>query len=179
MNLRVLTQKYTCGGCTVCCTVVGVNDLGKPFYARCEHQIERGCGIYLDRPRGCRDFVCAWAAGLIGDAESWRPDRCDLLFNLRRFADGLWLEIYEAKPGAATDVKRVDYLVQKITGRVERIEKIVGTRLHHFGDAVGLGFVADEQKYPGGGAVSLKMSRYDWVNGNASKQVFRDCHHAG
>jgi hypothetical protein len=176
MNLRVLTQKYSCGGCTVCCHVVGVHDLGKPFYSKCEHMIEKGCGIYTNRPQNCRDFICSWAAGLIGDAESRRPDQSGLLFSLRRFADGLWLEIYEAVPGAAADVQRVDYLTQRIVGRVEKTERVVGTRLHHYGDKIGLGFAADANKYPQGVEVSVKMNRYDSLNREGTRQVFRDAH---
>ncbi|HWE04420.1 MAG TPA: hypothetical protein VG326_18595 [Tepidisphaeraceae bacterium] len=174
MNLRVLTQKYTCGGCTVCCHVMGLRDLGKPFYARCEHVADKGCGIYADRPKNCQDFVCSWAAGLLGDAENWRPDRSGLLFFLRRFSDGLWLEIYEAVPGAGADVQRVDYLTRRIVGRVEKIERVVGTRLHHYGDRIGLGFAADADKYPQGAQVSLKTNQYDRLDREGARQVFRE-----
>jgi hypothetical protein len=176
MNLRVLTQKYTCGGCTVCCTVMGLQDLGKPFYCKCEHVVEKGCGIYDSRPKSCNDFVCSWAAGLLGDSESWRPDRSGLLFFLRRFEDGLWLEIYEAVPGGGADVQRMDYLIQRIVGRVEKTERVVGTRLHHYGDKIGLGFTADIEKYPQGDEVSMKRNRYDWLNRDGSRQVFREAH---
>ena len=176
MNLRVLTQKYPCDGCTVCCTVMGLQELGKPFYAKCVQVVENGCGIYADRPRSCQDFVCSWAAGLLGDSQTRRPDQTGLLFFLRRFADGMWLEIYEAAPGAAADVQRVDYLVQRIISRVEKVERVVGTRLHHFGDKIGLGFVADAEKYPSGAELSSKMNRYDWLNREGTRQVFRDAH---
>ncbi|HZK82419.1 MAG TPA: hypothetical protein VFC46_15160 [Humisphaera sp.] len=176
MNLKVLTQKHSCGGCTVCCHVMGLQDLGKPFYARCEHVIAQGCGIYTTRPKSCQDFVCSWAAGLIGDAETWRPDRSGLLFFLRRFSDGLWLEIYESAPGAAADIQRVDYLIQRIVSRVEKTERVAGTRLHHYGDKIGLGFVADADKYPQGAEVSSKMNRYDSLNREGTRQVFREAH---
>lgn len=106
MRLKVLTQKYPCNGCTVCCTVMAVEPLGKPFYARCVNELKDGCGIYEDRPQECRDFICSFAAGLMGDATTWRPDQCGLLFFLRRFSDGLWLEIFEAVAGAAADARR-------------------------------------------------------------------------
>ena len=66
MNLQVLTQKYTCGGCTVCCDVMAVQELRKPFYTRCEHIVNQGCDIYQQRPQGCREFICSWVAGLMG-----------------------------------------------------------------------------------------------------------------
>ncbi len=176
MRLKVLTQKYPCNGCTVCCTVMAVEPLGKPFYARCVNELKDGCGIYEDRPQECRDFICSFAAGLMGDATTWRPDQCGLLFFLRRFSDGLWLEIFEAVAGAAADARRLDYLVGRIIAKVEKTEKVVGTRLHHQGDQVGLGFVADETNYPGGAETSRKMNRYAWINGDKTRQVFQECH---
>ena len=174
--LRVLPQKYICNGCTVCCTVMGAAELAKPFYAQCEHKVDKGCGIYDNRPQNCKDFVCSWAAGFLGEGDSWRPDHCGLLFFLRRFSDGLWIEIYESAPGAAADAKRVDYLVQRLSSRVVKVEPIMGTRLHHFEDRIGLGYTADDAKYPGAAAVSDKQNRYDWVNGDKTRHVFRECH---
>ncbi len=176
MNLRVITQKYNCDQCTVCCTVMAAQELAKPFYAKCEHLVERGCGVYEQRPQCCRDFVCAWAAGLMGSNNAWRPDRSGLLFFLRRFQDGLWLEIYEATAGAAADLSRVNYLAQRIIDTVGRTERVIGMRLHHLDDKIAVGFTADESKYPGSGAVSGKMSRYSWIGGDSSRQVFVESH---
>jgi hypothetical protein len=176
MNLRVITQKYTCDECTVCCTVMAAQELGKPFYAKCEHLVERGCGIYEQRPQCCRDFVCSWAAGLMGSNNSWRPDRSGLLFFVRRFPDGLWLEIYEAEAGAAEDLSRIDYLSRKILDFVTRTERVIGTRLHRVNDKIALGFEADARKYPGSEVVSRKMSRYSWIEGDPSRQVFLESH---
>lgn len=57
-----------CGPCTACCTVMGVDEIGKKGGDRCEHVIDKlyklsdraGCGIYESRPQSCRDFKCAW-----------------------------------------------------------------------------------------------------------------------
>jgi hypothetical protein len=176
MKLRVITQKHPCNGCTVCCEVIAVHELGKPFYARCEHQREDSCGTYESRPQGCRDFVCSWAAGFLGDSESWRPDALGILFSLRHYPDGLWLEIFEAAAGAAADGQRIDYLAQRIIARVEKFTRIAGTRLHHFGDKIALGFDGDQSKYPASAGVSRKMSRYRWIDGDPRRQVFLEAH---
>ena len=55
-------------------------------------------------------------------------------------------------------------------------ERIVGMRLHHHGDKIAVGFVADEGKYPGSTAVSGKMSRYRWIGGDPARQVFLESH---
>ena len=179
MKLRILSQKHACGGCTACCDVMAAHELRKPFYARCEHLAENGCGIYADRPQSCREFVCVWSTGFMGEAPQWRPDRCGLLFFLRRFADGLWLEIYETHPGAAADPQRLDYLTDRMLARVARIEPVIGTRLHRHRDKIGLAFKADEAKYPSGAGVGEKLNRYLWVGGDAKKQVFLECHGNG
>ena len=67
-------QKWRkCGGCTLCCTVAGINELDKPPMTPCRHLRGHGCGIYPDRPRSCSGFVCGW---LLGNwDERFRPDR--------------------------------------------------------------------------------------------------------
>src|SRR5688572_10712451 len=46
-----------CGECTACCDVIGVDAVGKPYYARCPHldpgKIGAACAVYADRPRTC------------------------------------------------------------------------------------------------------------------------------
>lgn len=73
-----------CGGCTECCTAIGVVELNKPPGVRCQHLTEQGCGIYEDRPPSCRSYFCLWAdekaAAL--DLPDWgRPDRTGVLLN--------------------------------------------------------------------------------------------------
>lgn len=64
----------TCGGCTLCCKVMAVDELGKPARAWCPHcRIGQGCGIYETRPKSCIDFRCAWLAGI--GADNLRPDK--------------------------------------------------------------------------------------------------------
>jgi len=57
----------------MCCTWLGVPELGKDAGVPCVHLTPRGCGIYVDRPHECREFTCAWLVG-VGDP-SVRPDR--------------------------------------------------------------------------------------------------------
>lgn len=60
------TVVRTCGDCTLCCKVMGIEDpaLSKPKDAWCQHaRAKRGCGIYETRPETCRSFQCEWLAG--------------------------------------------------------------------------------------------------------------------
>jgi hypothetical protein len=92
-----------CGGCTACCTVMGVAEVPTRFYAHCQHETASGCAIYDKRPGACRDFYCEWLVGGFGVGD--RPDTLGLLFVPTRYADagGLrsCLVAYEVWPGAA------------------------------------------------------------------------------
>ncbi len=64
-----------CGTCSLCCKVVGVEELNKPIGAWCPHcKRQNGCAIYQARPPSCRTFVCQW---LLADGlgPEWKPDR--------------------------------------------------------------------------------------------------------
>jgi hypothetical protein len=70
----------TCGGCTLCCTLVPVKELAKGSFTACRHQrsvIHRdgpGCAIYANRPPGCRHWQCVWLnSPTVPD--DMRPDR--------------------------------------------------------------------------------------------------------
>lgn len=65
--------KRSCGGCTACCTTIGVAELGKAPGERCPKLGARGCSIYAERPAECREFNCAWLYG-VGDFSD-RPDK--------------------------------------------------------------------------------------------------------
>ena len=75
--------KNECGGCTVCCTALRIEDdeLAKPAGVTCHHCTPTGCGIYQTRPATCRGFHCGWLL-LPALNESWRPDRSGVLIGL-------------------------------------------------------------------------------------------------
>lgn len=53
-----------CGGCTLCCKLVPVEEIGKAAGHRCKHQRHgRGCMIYAVRPVSCREWSCMWLIG--------------------------------------------------------------------------------------------------------------------
>lgn len=64
-----------CGDCQACCTLMPVEEIGKPGLTRCKHQKSAlGCKIYPNRPHSCRIWSCAW----LTDRETVdlpRPDR--------------------------------------------------------------------------------------------------------
>ena len=73
-----------CGGCTVCCKDLAVNEpeLKKPRGLLCQHCTkDNGCGIYEARPSVCRSWYCGWRM-LPQLDDSWRPDKSEILVTL-------------------------------------------------------------------------------------------------
>ena len=60
-NGEALVAGRDCSNCTLCCKVMGVQELAKPAGTWCTHCAPRsGCTIYETRPGGCREFFCGW-----------------------------------------------------------------------------------------------------------------------
>lgn len=88
-----------CGECSLCCTILRVDELGKPAGRDCVHQRgTEGCGIHATRPPICRAYRCLWLQGGLEDDE--RPDRTGGIVDLETMGVGLRLAIREARPGA-------------------------------------------------------------------------------
>lgn len=69
-----------CGGCTLCCKLIPVEELHKAAGTRCKHQrSSKGCAIYERRPISCREWSCMWLIGVEGEDKHpvpiSRPDR--------------------------------------------------------------------------------------------------------
>lgn len=71
-----------CGDCSACCDLPSIDALQKPPRILCTHRLHDGCRIYGERPAPCRDFFCGWRL-LPQLDEAWRPDRCQILLELR------------------------------------------------------------------------------------------------
>lgn len=71
-----------CGGCTLCCTLMAVEELGKGPCEKCKFVEKRGCGIYSTRPNSCKAFECLWyqSQSRPEPMPKWmRPDRCGVV----------------------------------------------------------------------------------------------------
>lgn len=50
-----------CGSCSMCCKIMGVEELAKRQGVWCQHVLKgKGCGIYAERPTSCQTFECVW-----------------------------------------------------------------------------------------------------------------------
>lgn len=69
----------TCGTCTLCCKVLGIDALDKPRGQWCTHcATGKGCTIYADRPAECGSFDCLYIQGT-RLAEHWFPARSKMV----------------------------------------------------------------------------------------------------
>jgi hypothetical protein len=65
----------SCGSCTMCCRSLEIEELKKPMGKLCANCTEGGgCGIYAERPKVCREFLCEWICERTL-APNLRPDR--------------------------------------------------------------------------------------------------------
>lgn len=63
-SLPVLSPSRSCGTCSLCCTLMGVKELGKDRNVKCSHvSVTGACRIYAGRPDSCRAFRCLWLQG--------------------------------------------------------------------------------------------------------------------
>jgi hypothetical protein len=150
-----------CGECRACCVVVATGELGKPYYADCEHlcmdPAKGGCGIYEQRPLECRTYECLWLMGMLGtDDRAMRPDNLGLLFNMDTNAQGLWLEVMESRPGLIQGFADSDEEAAKLSDLVNSIVEtmtdkfqttVAGVRFYPFNSVVGLAFEVNRSKY--------------------------------
>ena len=97
--VAALPTQRACGECSLCCTVLRVDELAKLGGTPCRHLgAEGGCSIHPRRPQICRSYECLWLRGAF-DAND-RPDRLGAVLDLIQTGDGVSLAIREGVPGA-------------------------------------------------------------------------------
>lgn len=76
----------SCDGCTLCCDLVSVFEIGKHEFTACPECIMgTGCARQNDKPESCRDYACAWLLGHGTEAD--RPDEVGYVISQCGFLD--------------------------------------------------------------------------------------------
>ncbi len=90
----------SCGSCSLCCTVLRVDELQKLGGVPCRKlgPPGQGCSIHETRPGICRRYRCLWLQGKLDEED--RPDRLGAILDLISEGGMPRLEIREATPGA-------------------------------------------------------------------------------
>jgi len=88
-----------CGECSLCCTVLRVDERRKQGGTDCEHQrVGGGCAIHSTRPQICRGYRCLWLQGGLDAGD--RPDQLGAVMDLVTEGGATRFVVQEAHPGA-------------------------------------------------------------------------------
>ncbi len=103
--LAPLTAMRQCGSCHACCILpsVGAPGFEKGGGVRCSKLKKNGrCGVYNKRPDECRDFKCAWLAGMMPPDFDLPPRELGLMVGATEIDGFTVLTVYEVWKGAAS-----------------------------------------------------------------------------
>lgn len=133
-----------CGECTVCCTLYGVLELGKPYYTPCEHIGGKGCKIYGHHPESCQEYSCLWNVNLMGGIED-RPDKCGTMLGVSPMGDALWIEIMEVWPqDMQQTIRKYEHIIKRELARKDVSPSLYGLLYIRHGAVPGIDFKAKE-----------------------------------
>jgi len=119
------TPARECGECTMCCKVMGIEELEKPAGTWCTHcTTGRGCSIYDRRPAECRAFVCAWLQSDVF-GEEWKPSRCKFALWAEPGNVNLKVSVDPARPDAWRKEPYYSYFKTWVRERIDRGGKVV------------------------------------------------------
>lgn len=126
LNVPVVLRS-SCGDCTLCCTLLEVEEIDKPFITECKYVRKKGtdgcgqgCSIYAERPEPCQHFSCLWLASQIRTAEhevmppDLRPDQCHVVLGPPGTLDRntLFIHVDPKFPDAWLQPKIQDFLAE-------------------------------------------------------------------
>jgi len=95
-----LVAGRSCGGCTMCCKLLGIKGLDKPRLKWCLHcAIGTGCRIYENRPTECRDFYCSYLLDPTLE-EHWYPARSKMVVTTHSLENKVTIYVDSARPDA-------------------------------------------------------------------------------
>lgn len=105
----------SCGACSLCCTLLRVDELAKLGGRPCRHQQVGNpggaCGIHARRPEVCRAYRCLWLRGSLRDAD--RPDRLGAVLDLVTEGERTLLAVHEARRGTFERSERLREIVEE------------------------------------------------------------------
>ena len=99
-----------CGACSLCCSVLRVDELAKLGGRPCLHQQPGGgCAVHAARPSVCRAYRCAWLGGAFGEED--RPDRLGAVLDLVARGQSIHLVVRQADPRARDRSERLRAII--------------------------------------------------------------------
>ena len=105
-------NERACGACSLCCTLLRVDELAKLGGVPCVHQrAGGGCEIHARRPAICRRYRCLWLSGALEEGD--RPDRVGGVLDLASRGGLVELVVHEREPGACDASPRLREIVER------------------------------------------------------------------
>ena len=108
------TPGRSCGACSLCCTLLRVDEIGKLGGRPCPQQRiddpRGGCGIHATRPGVCRAYSCLWLRGSLDEDD--RPDRLGAVLDLLTEGETSRLVVHEARSGVLERSARLQEIVE-------------------------------------------------------------------
>jgi Fe-S-cluster containining protein len=99
-----------CGPCSLCCTVLRVDELAKLGGRDCLHQRPQGgCRVHARRPAVCRAYRCAWLGGAFETGD--RPDALRAVLDLVPRGGIVHLVVRQAEEDALEASPRLQAIV--------------------------------------------------------------------
>jgi hypothetical protein len=97
-----LVPGRACGSCMMCCKVPAIKEFAKPPGVWCRHAVSgKGCNIYADRPRSCREFYCLWMQDESFGAD-WKPEKAKFVVYVQDNGTNLQVAVDPSFPNAWT-----------------------------------------------------------------------------
>jgi hypothetical protein len=183
-SLPVIGKKEAslpCGDCQECCVAFPLlAEEGfwpqKPAHQPCRFLCAQGCSIHAQpRPKVCTQFQCCYAAGWLGDAPRWRPDKAGVIVyapKLEVLFPGPWqrwqahfpvhwkgtdggIGILECRPGALLQLEadKVRYWLNKFRQPWHRLIVVLPYGI----DPLGIIAAAKAGRDAAAGAVALNL----------------------
>jgi hypothetical protein len=123
-----IESQRSCGPCSLCCTVLRVDEIAKLGGTPCQYiQSGGGCKIHQTRPAICRGYECLWLRGKLRDED--RPDRLGAVIDLVPTGIGLRLSIRQTVPGTYDGSPRLQEIAnefrQQMPVRITDVEDVL------------------------------------------------------
>ncbi len=89
-----------CGGCNMCCKVLGIPEIEKPPSKWCPHcAVGNGCKIYEARPTSCQEFQCLWLLQCASRPDL-RPDKTKVVLTATASGNSFYALVDPGTPDA-------------------------------------------------------------------------------
>ena len=126
-----MKTQNACDGCSMCCKLLGVEELKKPVNKWCDHCTHTSCGIYESRPQSCQDYKCVWLA--LNLKPSLKPNRCKIIFDINKDGSMLVARVDPNYPGAIRNEDVTNFLDSLDNNLIVYV--IIGDKRYIYGHA--------------------------------------------